>query len=244
MTENVLHSTKISPKSAPDLRFLEGFSVFWHFVEALQHFFSSLLISARTSAVSRPVKPIRVWRNRISSRQPTRSVRAMWRKPGPGHRQGDDRMVAGDQAHRAVRPGQGPCPAEPADDLVRADRNVGKDFGHRAAQIICLGVVTAGAVGVRLGNVACPRQHFPCEGVKQVHPPLRRAETDHPAVQRPQPCRTVDHQMLPATAAHQLPGQAGNGIHPVGPGPARSHDDPCAGASHPAAGAAPDQDAL
>jgi hypothetical protein len=43
VTENVLHSTKISPKSAPDLRFLEGFSVFWHFVEALQHFFSSLL---------------------------------------------------------------------------------------------------------------------------------------------------------------------------------------------------------
>jgi uncharacterized protein (TIGR02594 family) len=43
VTENVLHSTKISQKSAPNLRFLEGFSVFWHFVEALQHFFSSLL---------------------------------------------------------------------------------------------------------------------------------------------------------------------------------------------------------
>jgi hypothetical protein len=41
--ENVLHSTKISQKSAPNLRFLEGFSVFWHFVEVLQHFFSSLL---------------------------------------------------------------------------------------------------------------------------------------------------------------------------------------------------------
>ena len=135
-------------------------------------------------------------------------------------------MIPRHRPHRAVRPGQGPHAAEPADNLFGQDRDRRKHLGHGAAQIGRLVVAATGAVGVGLGNVGGPDQNPAGKGIEQVHPPVRRAEIDHPTVQRAQQRRTVHHQMRPATAAHQLRRHPQHRVHRVDPRPTGVKDHP------------------